>query len=212
MLLGLMLTYILLFILFILATLLPKLNVDKELTRKLVHIGISNWYFIALAFFTDIYSAIIPPISFIFLNYLSFRYNLVEGIERRDKKDLGTIYYPISILILVIFAYGLIKKPYIGAIGAIILGYGDGIASIVGRKLGKIKIYRHKSVEGSLTMFIISFLTTYILLTYFNPFNTILYSLIIAFIATLLELFSPRGIDNLTVPIFSSLIYYLLIL
>lgn len=212
MLFGLVLSYLLLFFLFILATILPKLNVDKELTRKLIHIGISNWYFIAMIYLTDVYVAIIPPISFIFLNYLSFRYNIVTGIERRDKKDLGTIYYPISLLILVIFTFGIIKEPYIGLIGALILGYGDGIASIIGRKFGKIKIYRNKSIKGSLTMLIISFLTTLIILSYFNPVNTIFYSLIISLIASILELFSPRGIDNLTVPIFSSLIYYLLIL
>lgn len=209
---GLLLSYSLLFALFLLAILLPKFNVKNELTRKIIHIGISNWYFIAMIYFDNYLVAIIPPLSFIFLNYLSYRYKLIEGIERQNKKDLGTIYYPISLFLLVLFSFGVINKPYIGLIGTLILGYGDGIASIIGEKFGKTKIYKNKSYIGSLTMFIISFFTTFILLTLFNPINKFFYSLIIAFSATIIEIFSSQGTDNLTVPLTSSLLYYLLTL
>ncbi len=196
---------------FIVATILPKYHVSNELTRKLVHIGMSNWWFIVLFFFTQFHFALIPAVSFILLNYLSYRYHLVKGIEREDKSDLGTIYYPISLVILVIFSFGLLSKPYIGAIGVFIMGYGDGIAGILGSRFGKKRLCKNKTYIGSMFMFIISFLTTFILLWYYHPVHMILYSFIIASVATILELFSYKGIDNLTVPIMSSFIYYLLL-
>ncbi|QVK16869.1 hypothetical protein KHQ81_08090 [Mycoplasmatota bacterium] len=164
-----------------------------------------------MIFFKDVYIALIPPISFVILNFLSYRYHLVSGIERDDKKELGTLYYPISLVVLVLFTFGYINKPYIGAIGVMIMGYGDGIATIIGYKFGKKKLFKNKTYLGSMTMFIISFLTTFILLWIFNPLHLFIYSFIIAITATIAEGLSCKGLDNLTVPLFTTFIYYLLI-
>lgn len=196
---------------FMIATLLPKYQISKELTRQIIHIGIANWWIIAMIFFKDVYIALIPPVSFVILNYLSYRYHLVSGIEREDKHELGTIYYPISLILLVIFSFGYLHLPYLGAIGVMIMGYGDGITTIIGYQYGKKKIYKNKTYLGSMTMFIISFLTTFILLWIFNPINLFLYSFIIATTATIAEVLSCKGLDNLTVPLFTTLVYYLLI-
>ncbi len=208
---GLFLSYFLLFSLFLIATILPKLNVSRELTRKIVHIGISNWYLIAMCYFDNLI-AIIPPITFTILNYLSYRFNIVKGIERENKKELGTIFYPLALVILVLFSYGKLQKPYIGAIGALVLGYGDGLATIIGKRFGKVKLYKNKTLIGSFSMFIISFVTTFILLIIYNPVNIIVFSIIVAFTGTICELISSKGFDNLTVPLISSFIYYLLII
>ncbi|HEY8364604.1 MAG TPA: hypothetical protein VIK84_03445 [Haloplasmataceae bacterium] len=210
-LLGLFLSYLLLVLLFIIALILPK-YVNKEFTRKIIHIGISNWYFIVLYIFDNYIIALIAPITFTFLNYLSFRYNLVKGIERENKKDLGTIYYPLSLIILVIFSCLCLQKPYIGAIGTFILGYGDGLATITGKLWGKKKLYKRKTYIGSMTMFIVSFIIMIIILSVYQPNQIILLSFLVAIGATLLELFSSKGFDNLTVPIGSSLLYYILTL
>ena len=45
-----------------------------------------------------------------------------------------------------------------------------------------------------------------------HPVNVVVYSLILAIVATILEVFSPYGFDNLTVPLGTSLLYYLLVI
>ncbi len=209
---GLLISYILLFIMFIIAIIFPIFPLRNETIRKLVHIGMSNWWIIALLFFDNYFYALIPPFTFIILNYLSYRFNLIKSIERKDKSDLGTIYYPLSFFILILFSYTYLHLPYIGALGGLIMGYGDGIATIIGIRYGKKKLYKKKSIIGSISMFIISYIIVFIILFLYNPIHIVLFSFIIALLATIFELFSSRGIDNLTVPLLSALVYYCLLL
>ncbi len=206
--LGLLLSYILLFICFIIALILPKLKVPKEITRKVVHIMISNWWIIALIYLNN-YFALIPPITFLGLNYLSYKYKLVKGIERDDPKQLGTIFYPLAMILLVLFGISQ-HKLYIGAIGGLILGYSDGLATVFGVTLGKRKLYRDKTYVGSITMLVMSFMVTFIILNLYHQEYILLGSLVVAFSATFNELFiTDHGIDNLSVPLLSSIVYYL---
>jgi phytol kinase len=93
------------------------------------------------------------------------------------------------------------------------MAWGDGMAAIIGQRLGKHK-YRiwgiSKSWEGSLTMAVVSYLVTcLVLLTVFgNSWETWLTALIVALVATGLEAFSKLGIDNLTVPLASALVCF----
>lgn len=204
---GLFLSYLLLFICFIIAEVFQRFNVPKEITRKTVHIMISNWWIIALVYL-DNYYALIPPLTFLGLNYLSYRFKLVKGIERDDPKQLGTLFYPLAMILLVLFGISQ-HKLYIGAIGGLILGYSDGLATIVGLTFGKHKIYRDKSYIGTSTMFIMSFTVTFIILLIYQQNFVFLASLIVAIAATFNELFiTDHGTDNLSVPLLSSLVYY----
>lgn len=95
------------------------------------------------------------------------------------------------------------------------LAGGDGFADIVGRKWGKhkFKILAEKSVEGSLAMFFFSLLFSVGLLGIFwlilnpayptaiNPIPYLIPILIIALFATIAEILSPKGTDNLVIPI-----------
>jgi phytol kinase len=205
---GLILSYSLVGLILILSLLLAKINTKQEYNRKFIHISISHWWIIAMLYFESVFIASIPPITFLFANILSRRYNLIKPMERKHDRDLGTIYYPLSLLILTIFSFGYLKTPYIGSIGIFILGYGDGLAAVIGKRYGRFKLHRNKSLAGSLTMFTVTFLVMLILLSIFNPIHILAFSLIIALIATLLELYSPYGTDNLTVPIITTFIYY----
>jgi len=68
-------------------------------------------------------------------------------------------------------------------------------------------------MEGSLTMFLFSWLTTFLALFFFPPLGlltSLLYALIVALVATLVEALSPWHIDNITVPLSAALMLYLL--
>lgn len=93
-------------------------------------------------------------------------------------------------------------------------GPGDAAAAIVGRNFGNHKlsgplIEGVKSVEGSAAMGITSFLCTLTALLILSPFSlpfSLLISLIIAPVSALVELYTKRGADTVTVPIAASLV------
>ena len=196
-----------------------KQIISGEGSRKFIHIGVSNWWIIAMLFFDNRYYAIIVPAMFVIINYISYKFKVIKAMERNNEKnDLGTVYYAISLLILSFLTLDGSNLSYIGAIGVLTMGYGDGLAAVVGTFKGKkyISIGRSlKSKEGTITMFIATFIVTFIIITVNNIVSIpwgILIALLLAVIGTLLELFTSYGLDNITVPLGVSLVYYLITL
>lgn len=192
-----------------------KLNFSPEFTRKLVHIGVSHWWILAMVFIQQKKYALIPPLLFVFLNFYSYRKKVFKGMERNEKGDLGTVYYPLALIILIFFTwdYG-IKAKSMGLLGIMIMGYGDGFAAIVGTALNAKShpLYKSKkTIEGSLTMFIISFFISAIIVAYFNLNQFVLpASFIIALWASVVEAITPYGADNITVPLVTAFLTYYL--
>lgn len=204
-----------LFVLLILAISLvaqKKALFSEETTRKFVHIGVSNYWFIAMHFFTNNIWASIVPIIFIVVNSLSYRYSLISSMERSEKDlaGLGTVYYPISLTILALVTFSSFSQPYVGALGILTMGYGDGLAAAIGSKYGKMKLRfgdGKKTVLGTATMFIVTFVIISGILTVYRPDQSLLVALFLAFVGTFLELLTPNGLDNLTLPLGISFIY-----
>ena len=213
---GIVVSIIFVFLIIGISSLLTKFKLlSNEGSRKFIHIGVSNWWIIAMIFFnSNIYAAIVPGL-FVIVNYISYKKQVFKAMERDgSKNDLGTVYFALSLLILALITFKNAEFSYIGALGILIMGYGDGLAAIIGVKYGKHKfkvLGNEKSFEGSLAMFVFSFLVSVSLLYIFNPVNITLFSLIVAIVSTALEAISPYGLDNLTVPLGTSLSYYLLI-
>ncbi|CCV64629.1 hypothetical protein, similar to phosphatidate cytidylyltransferase cdsA (2.7.7.41), putative fragment [Alteracholeplasma palmae J233] len=211
---GLILSFVLVFCVIGLAEILKKKKVlGDEASRKLIHIGVSNWWFLMFYFFDQIYYAIAAPIIFIILNYVSYKTNLIKSMERSGKGNLGTVYFPISLLLLVI-ASMTFTTPLVGGIGILVLGYGDGLAALLGKKFGKKQIINHKTWVGSITMFLVSFLVSTLLMVGYSSISIqyiLLYAGLVGILATLIELLTPKGLDNLTLPLLISLLMYVLI-
>ena len=205
-------------IIILIATILGKLKkVGIEGTRKLVHISVSNWWFIAMLYFVNPISASVVPFCFIIINYLSYKKQLFSAIERGEgKKDLGTVYYSVSLFLLVLLTFSL-NKPEIGLLGILIMGYGDGFAALVGKKWGTkpLAFNKNKTVEGSITVFILSIIITFLILTYYYPQVSLnialLISLSMGVFAFLIEALTPNGFDNLTLPLITSGIFYYIV-
>jgi phytol kinase len=193
-----------------------KLSVKPFYTRKIVHISVSNWWFILLAFFTRLGTAVIGPVSFIILNYLSYRHHLIPSMELSDnRKNLGTVYFPISLLLLVILGFTEVIPLEAGGIGILVLGYGDGSAALIGKRFGKRK--RHlpggeKSLAGTAAMVTVSFFAVLLLSALWFPGSMTAGRAVAAAAATavgaaLIELLTPWGIDNLTIPLGASVLF-----
>ena len=189
----------------------------KEASRKYIHILLGNWWLIAMFFFDSVIWAAILPLLFVFVNYFSHKYNLIKSMERADgeeKDTLGTVFYAVSLFLLVIFTFGVIKNPWVGLLGIFTMAYGDGFAAVLGKKL-KSKEFNilgsTKTLYGSLTMFIVTFL---IHILYFGIAGIeyfIIKAIIVAIFATLLEAVSIKGTDNIVVPILTAVLDWLLI-
>lgn len=188
-------------------------NAEAELVRKVVHIGTGN--IILFAWWLDMPAQIGIGASILFslVTLLSYRFPLLPGIDSVGRKSLGTFFYAVSIGILIALFWQ--TYPQYAAIGILIMTWGDGLAALIGQRWGR-HIYKiggiQKSWEGSLTMFGASYLVSALVLLGVQGagWQTWVVPLAIALTATSLEAFSKLGIDNLTVPIGSAMIAFLL--
>ena len=184
---------------------------NQELLRKIIHIGMGP--LIPLAKFLEIEQSTAQYFAggmsiLIVINYI---YKLFPIIEDVDRKSFGTFFYCFSLLILISLFWE--KDPLALTAGFFIMTLGDGLAGLIGKnfKSKTWKIFsQKKSLIGTTTMFVISLLVLSIL-GYTNNFNFNYYYFWIALLATLLEQISIIGIDNLSVPIITSIIFHLLI-
>jgi hypothetical protein len=82
------------------------------------------------------------------------------------------------------------------------LGLGDGLAPVVGRRYGRVRLLGAKTLEGSLTFFAATLLGQRLLSEWLGfPAFTIGRALLVAVVGTVAELFAPARHDNLFVPL-----------
>ena len=168
--------------------------------------------------FSSVWWASVVPSGLILLNLLYLCSPAVEFLApglRRDSRsgDNGFLLYPVAILLLVFLSFGLMNDIAVGGIGLLPLAYGDGLASLAGRKWpwGRFRIFgTQKTLTGCAAMFAASFITLLIYSTIFNSQFQIVDSALIAAAATLAEALTPGGFDNITVPAFAVSVYLLL--
>ena len=213
---GMVISFVYIFGIIAVATVLNKKNIiSGEGSRKFIHIAVSNWWFIAIYYFKSSFSAAIIPAIFVIINYISYKNNIFSAMERASEENSpGTIYYAISLFILSIITFAKNSDPWIGAAGILTMGYGDGFAAILGQKYGRHKykfLNMNKSIEGSLAMLVFSFLPLLVILIVIHRLNAIGYAILISVVAMLLEALSPKGTDNLTVPLVVSFLFYALV-
>lgn len=111
--------------------------VGASVTRKIVHIGVSHWWIIALAFIDQPTVALLIPVSFIAVNYFSYRKHLFAAMEHQNhRKNLGTVYFPIALAILVMLTWSGPFPRWYGLLAILALGWGDGLAGLVGERWG----------------------------------------------------------------------------
>ncbi|MEL6456891.1 MAG: diacylglycerol/polyprenol kinase family protein [Cyanobacteria bacterium J06621_15] len=187
---------------------------DSELVRKIVHIGTGNVILLAWWFNIPASIGIAASILASLFTLLSYRFPILPGINSVGRKSLGTFFYSVSIGLLVGWFWYL-EKPFYAVIGILIMAWGDGLAALFGQRFGKHKykvLGGQKSIEGSLIMTLVSFTVSILILQTVqgNIWETWLVSLVVAVVATGLEAISFLGIDNLTVPLGSAALAFIL--
>lgn len=180
-----------------------KTNKKLEYKRKTFHIFLGITLSFIIWNFRKLY--VLPILTLIIMIGVVIRFLLLKGFKfkligsfldnfgRPLEVGMGALYFFIGSWASVVLFF----PRESAAIAILILGISDGLATIVGINCKK-KIYKNKSLGGSLTFLISSFIILYL---FINPIDAI----IIAIILSIFELFSPID-DNLILSIIGTLL------
>ena len=184
---------------------MPLTEVVFEFLRKAVHL-VSILIVLIYEYFgkeTVLWVLVSFLVIMLFLDYFRLEHNLKIPFfytmyrENEANRFGGHIFFSLG----AITAIALCSKE-IAYVAVLMTTFGDMVATLVGKFYGKRRVFyrifkNDKSIEGSLSEFIIDFLIGMLILG--NP----LISLVMAFFATLTETAVSRIDDNLVVPILS---------
>jgi phytol kinase len=182
---------------------------NPEVVRKVVHIGVGNVILLAWWMQTPVWLGVGASVIFSTIAFLSYRFPILPSINGIGRRSLGTFFYAASIGLLVGY-FWTVEKPHYAVLGVLVMTWGDGLAALVGQRFGHHPYTlwgMKKSWEGSLTMAVVSFVVSGLVLLSVNGahWQTWVVAAMVAAIATGLEAFSKFGIDNLTVPLASAM-------
>jgi len=220
--------------------------ISKFVARKMVHL-FAGLVVLIVPFFIMPYYAIFIALSLTVVVYFSSKdssvkmlKDLYESIGEEEEEDIksrllkkkrsylqGPFHYCFSITLLVtIFVIFAPHQLYFPIAGILIMIISDTLASMVGKRIGKMKIKvpwvrTERTLEGSLTFFVSALILCFLSFYTFGlvspnsqqqlSFETIIfYSFITAALGTVIELLSPSTWDDLTVPIATTFIIFLL--
>ena len=212
----------------------------NETNRKLIHIVNGFWAFL-IPFFPRLLALFITVVAFIFVFVLS-RPNSRFGslfkrsfqlMAREEDWKRGYLHGPTIYVVMVIICIIFLDYRLAGSIFAI-LAFGDGFATLIGKKFGNHIISNEKTLEGSLAFFVFALPTSLFVFLLISVFNTPtggfvliflillpensqfipLEILIIIFVfvnltITIVELFFSNKInDNILIPVTGIILFY----
>lgn len=200
--------------------------VPTEIFRKTLHIILLGSIFVLTYAFNQWILSVIASIVFMIIVYpiLMFAENipgysqlLTERKKGEIKKSLVVVFSMFAALIFV--CWGMLNEKYLVIASVLAWGFGDAAAALIGKRYGRNYIEGklvegRKSLEGTLAMFIVSFVAVLIVLYMNEPqqfYSYVPISAITAGVCAVVELYTKGGMDTLTCPFSAALTMILLI-
>jgi len=193
-----------------------RLHWSAEASRKIVHVTVGILIFWARFLFESPLPAIALAVIFIVLNILALAREGFQGMHGTQRFSLGTVFYPLSFLILVLMYWT--RDPAILLISFLILALGDPLAAQVGETVRTPIQYRlwkdTKSIQGSAALGLLAALLTGFGLYFLRTIDglpmpsgqvLVLTALSVGIVSMIAEALSRAGSDNLTLPLCSAL-------
>lgn len=207
---------------------LSQRNIIKQnLSRKLVHIISGLLFMVSWPVFSTssgarYFASLVPLVNCLrlLIHGLSLANDegLIKSVTRDGKPEellRGPLYY---VLVLIFCAVIFWRESPVGVVSLAMMCGGDGIADIMGRRFGKLKIpyNQQKSWAGSISMFVFGFFVSmgmlyyYSILGYFHMENwvwTMERVALVSLVATVVESLPVTQVvdDNVSVPLASML-------
>lgn len=193
--------------LFVVAEILRKKGAKPETTRKFVHFSSA---FVTIFFpfiLTSHWTVLALAAGFALIMFLTKKLGILQSIHSVERKSDGVIYYPIAIYTC-FFYFQILNQPMFYVISILILAISDALAALVGKSYGAneylVELGTRKTIEGSVTFFLTSFLIVHLILlltTHTGREESVLIALLISLIVTVFEGVSLKGADNLFIPL-----------
>jgi phytol kinase len=194
---------VLIFIVLVLAEYLFRGHkIKNEDSRKLIHIFVASFVATWPFYMTYHYIELIS-LAFFVVIVLSRYLKVFQSIHKVGRKSMGDILFPISILISALLA----PSRLVFVVVMLNIGLADGLAAIVGVRLGKhtkkAKFGHTKSFAGSLTFFIVALAILLFIKVFPIHLNHLGWPMvaILPLATALIENLSGYGSDNITVPL-----------
>lgn len=181
-----------------------------EYARKFVHITSATFVAFWPLFLTNIQIAIIS-LLFIVALFVTKKLKIFRSLRSVRRVTYGEIWYALGIGVSAI-----LFSDAVFSVAVLTMALADGFAAVVGvslkKKAGNFKINgQRKSLAGTLTFISVSFLINFIYWAYFgsdhlpSTLNNFVFISMLSFasasILGLAELVSPKGSDNIIVPV-----------
>jgi dolichol kinase len=198
-----------------------KIKIGYELSRKAIHISYSLTGFIYMLYGRELIT-ILLSIAVVFMvafdvgrayseNIQKFYHFIFRKILREHEVDnRKSLFTGGTYLVISTFFIVLVFPMPVAVASIFIATFADSAAAIVGRLIGRIKIY-NKTLEGSIAFFItgliIILLTPKVSVDSFE-YQIAVFSLIIC---SVIEVLPVKIDDNLTLPLSFSVIYFVLL-
>ena len=214
-----------------------KRDLGSEVTRRIVHLfaGAAIW---TVPYYPHPWVATLVAFTFVVMlalantdRFSGFFAAMARPEDLENNSVRGPFWYAVSITTLTaIFTFTGYHEWYFIAAAAIhIMMFGDGMSAPIGMKYGKnstrVIFGSNRSVPGTLSVFAFGFLGALLAFWWFGIFSLadpvfisggnilwfemIVLALIGAITATLVELVSPKGTDNITLPLISCAVLFL---
>ena len=190
--------------------LFKKKYFSNELNRRLIHTIMGLLLSLSPLIFTNNIFPIMLAGIFFLINSIGFNSKLFLGIHSQKRISYGTIYFPLSYLIISWLFWD--YNDFI-TLSFLILAFSDSFASQVGSTVKSPKKfivwYDEKSIQGTITFFLVTFLIVFlgskILLSY-SIFTRLGLAFLVSVFGTFAEITSKKGTDNLSIPLVTILI------
>ena len=194
-----------------LAFILYKVGVAKKITRKIVHILVGFEWVILYHFLGASLHFLAVCLLFLLLLFVSHRKKLMPMISSDGDNAPGTVYYAVAMFVMAAITCVLPEMILPFGIGVFCTSFGDGLAGLVGQSISAVwnkKLYGKKTLAGAVINLISCFSVATVFNLVFDLGLLVWHSFAIAILALELELFTGRGLDNISITLGTSLLSY----
>lgn len=211
--------------------LIRSFGVSTVVVRKIIHLGMGIVVFFVPDYFESNFYPVLAALFFLLFNganvfggwLRSLHTETVEQEGGLKVNSYGSMLFPLAFILLCLLLWS--DHKWILQTAMLVMGVGDSFAALVGSSVGRRHIEHltesPKTIEGSATMFVISFLLFLVCFSLFSaeisgalasrPFwILVLFALLLALVVTAVEALLSYGLDNLFIPLSIAYVLYVL--
>jgi phytol kinase len=216
----LLLTYYLIVCVLLPTVLKVLTGMPNEIVRKMQHVAYSFSIFILIKLFSTWYMAIMAagllillayPVLLIIEKLPLYRDFFVDRKTKGGELRIQLLLVQLSFALLLFLFWGVLGTNWRFLIPVAVMGwgFGDAAAAVIGKAFGQKKVISRfvdgpKTYAGTVAMIVAASAAIFLTLTFYagKPwYVSLVIAAVVAPVSALVELFSRRGLDTLTVPL-----------